>query len=45
MITPDNGIQDIRRVGHKERSCWAIVHAPHLRPVVITSGPLGGGLP
>ncbi len=45
IITRDNGIQEIRWVGHKEISGKALVNAPHLRPVLIKAGSLGNGLP
>lgn len=45
IITRDNGIQEIRWVGHKEMSGKALAAAPHLRPVMIRAGSLGNGLP
>ncbi|MCC7320940.1 MAG: Hint domain-containing protein [Rubellimicrobium sp.] len=45
IITRDNGIQEIRWVGHKDMSGKALAAAPHLRPVLIRAGALGNGLP
>ncbi len=45
IITRDNGIQEIRWVGHREMSGKMLAAAPHLRPVMIRAGSLGGGLP
>ena len=45
IITRDNGIQEIRWVGHKEMTGKALVGAPHLKPVLIKAGALGNGLP
>ncbi len=45
IITRDNGIQEIRWVGHKEMAGKAMIAAPHLRPVMIRAGALGNGLP
>ena len=45
IITRDNGIQEIRWVGHKVMSGKALVSNPHLRPVMIEAGSLGNGLP
>lgn len=45
IITRDNGIQEIRWIGHKEMSGKALAAAPHLKPVLIKAGSLGNGLP
>jgi len=45
IITRDNGIQEIRWIGHKEMSGKALVNAPHLKPILIKAGALGNGLP
>ncbi|WP_299614391.1 tandem-95 repeat protein [uncultured Tateyamaria sp.] len=45
VITRDNGIQDIRWVGHREMSGEELARAEHLRPVLIQQGALGNGLP
>ena len=45
IITRDNGIQEIRWVGHKALMGRDLRHAPHLQPVVIQAGALGNGLP
>ncbi len=45
VITRDNGIQEIRWVGHKAISGRELLGSPHLKPVVIKAGSLGNGLP
>ncbi len=45
VITRDNGIQEIRWVGHKVLEARDLHAAPHLQPVLIKSGALGNGLP
>ncbi|EYD71849.1 Hint domain-containing protein [Limimaricola hongkongensis] len=45
IITRDNGIQEIRWVGHKEVGPAQFLTSPHLKPVMIRAGALGGGLP
>jgi hypothetical protein len=45
VITRDNGIQEIRWVGHKKMEWKHFVAAPHLKPVLIRAGSLGNGLP
>ncbi|WP_147104490.1 cadherin-like domain-containing protein [Tateyamaria sp. syn59] len=45
IITRDNGIQEIRWVGHREMSGEELADAAHLRPVLIQQGALGKGLP
>jgi len=45
IITRDNGIQEIRWVGHKAVTGREMVAAPHLRPVLVKAGSLGNGLP
>lgn len=45
VITRDNGIQQIRWVGHRELSTHELQAAPHLQPVRISKGALGNGLP
>jgi hypothetical protein len=45
VITRDNGIQEIAWIGAKTIGGKDLVHAPHLRPVLIKAGALGGGLP
>lgn len=45
IITRDNGIQEIRWVGHRQMPGKALAAAPHLRPVMIRAGALGNGLP
>ena len=45
IITRDNGIQEIRWVGQKAMG-WRDLHVnAHLKPVLITQGSLGNGLP
>ncbi len=45
VITRDNGIQEIRWLGHKTVSGQDLAQAEHLRPVLIREGALGNGLP
>ncbi|KAA9009173.1 Hint domain-containing protein [Histidinibacterium aquaticum] len=45
VITRDNGIQEIRWLGHKTMSGTDFVRDAHLKPVLITAGSLGHGLP
>jgi len=45
VITRDNGLQEIRWIGHRALSGSELRDAPHLRPVMIRAGALGHGLP
>ncbi|MFT6532481.1 MAG: Ca2+-binding RTX toxin-like protein [Limimaricola cinnabarinus] len=45
IITRDNGIQEIRWVGHKQVGPQQFLTSPHLKPVMIRAGALGNGLP
>ncbi|MBB3710815.1 Ca2+-binding RTX toxin-like protein [Limimaricola variabilis] len=45
IITRDNGIQEIRWVGHKQVGPAQFLTSPHLKPVMIRAGALGNGLP
>jgi Ca2+-binding RTX toxin-like protein len=45
VITRDNGIQEIRWVGHKAITGRELLGSPHLKPVVVKAGSLGNGLP
>lgn len=45
VITRDNGIQEIRWVGHRALSGEELARAGHLAPVLIRQGALGRGLP
>jgi hypothetical protein len=45
VITRDNGIQEIAWIGSKTVGGKGLVRAPHLRPILIKVGALGGGLP
>ncbi|MGR3633685.1 MAG: Hint domain-containing protein [Limimaricola soesokkakensis] len=45
VITRDNGIQEIRWVGHKQVGPAQFLTSPHLKPVMIRAGALGNGLP
>ena len=45
VITRDNGIQEIRWVGHKGMDWKALEANKHLKPVLIQAGSLGNGLP
>ena len=45
VITRDNGIQEIRWVGHKPMGWRELGAAQHLKPILIRAGALGNGLP
>lgn len=45
VITRDNGIQEIRWVGHRPLTSAQLVRAEHLRPVLIRAGALGDNAP
>ncbi|SPH21255.1 Bifunctional hemolysin/adenylate cyclase [Ascidiaceihabitans donghaensis] len=45
IITRDNGIQEIRWMGAKDMKAADFAKAQHLRPIMISQGALGGGLP
>lgn len=45
VITRDNGIQEIRWVGHKPMDWRQLEANKHLKPVLIQAGSLGHGLP
>ncbi|MDA5094918.1 Hint domain-containing protein [Aliiroseovarius sp. KMU-50] len=45
VITRDNGIQEIRWVGGKPVSWQDMRKSGHLKPILITAGSLGNGLP
>ncbi len=45
VITRDNGIQEIAWVGHKAMNGKQLAANPHLKPILIKAGSLGGGLP
>ncbi|WP_227285131.1 Hint domain-containing protein [Boseongicola sp. H5] len=45
VITRDNGIQKISWVGQKGLNGKALAANPHLRPILIRAGSLGGDLP
>ena len=45
VITRDNGIQEIRWVGHRDMSGADLDRAAHLKPVLIRQGALGNDLP
>ncbi|SFU96864.1 Ca2+-binding protein, RTX toxin-related [Aliiroseovarius crassostreae] len=45
VITRDNGIQEIRWTGAKPISWQEMQGANHLKPILITAGSLGNGLP
>jgi CshA-type fibril repeat protein len=45
VITRDNGIQEIKWVGHKPIGFRELAASEHLRPVLIRAGALGNGLP
>ena len=45
VVTRDNGLQEIRWIGSKAMSWADLMAAPHMKPVLITQGSLGNGLP
>lgn len=45
VVTRDNGFQDIVWTGSRKISWAEIGNEPHLKPIVITQGSLGHGLP
>lgn len=45
VITRDNGIQEIRWIGSKTLDGKTLAANPHLKPILIQKGALGGGLP
>jgi hypothetical protein len=45
IITRDNGLQEIRWVGHRALSGQELLAQPNLKPVLIRAGSLGHGLP
>jgi hypothetical protein len=45
VITRDNGLQEIRWIGHRALTAPEVQAAPHLRPILIRAGALGRGLP
>jgi hypothetical protein len=45
IITRDNGVQPIRWVGKRALDFGQLATDPHLKPVLITQGSLGTGLP
>jgi len=45
VITRDNGLQEIRWIGHRALGAKDLQNAPHLKPVLIRAGALGHGLP
>jgi hypothetical protein len=45
VITRDNGIQEIKWVGHKPIGFKELALSDHLKPVLIRAGALGNGLP
>lgn len=45
VITRDNGIQEIRWVGHKQMNGIDLARQPKLQPVLIRKGSLGNGSP
>lgn len=45
IVTRDDGLQEIRWIGHR-RMDWAdLAASPHLKPILIQQGALGNGLP
>jgi Ca2+-binding RTX toxin-like protein len=45
VVTRDNGLQEIRWIGHKPMDWRDLAANPHLKPVLIQKGALGNGLP
>ncbi|MEC7765239.1 MAG: Ig-like domain-containing protein [Pseudomonadota bacterium] len=45
VITRDNGIQEIRWIGHKQIGWQELNRSQHLKPVLIKAGSLGNNLP
>ena len=45
VVTRDNGLQEIRWVGHSAMSPRAFVESPELKPILIQKGSLGPNLP
>lgn len=45
VVTRDNGLQVIRWIGRRSLDWQALAAAPHLRPILISQGSLGAGLP
>ncbi|MBL4927663.1 Hint domain-containing protein [Fuscibacter oryzae] len=45
VITRDDGLQEIRWLGHKDLSWSDLSTHAHLKPVLVTAGSLGDGLP
>jgi hypothetical protein len=45
VITRDNGAQEIRWLGNKPMSGEQLQANPHLQPILVRKGSLGGGLP
>lgn len=45
VVTRDNGLQEIRWIGHKHMDWPALAASPHLKPILIQQGALGNGLP
>lgn len=45
VITRDNGIQEIRWIGHRRMDWGALQANPHLKPILIRRGSLGNDLP
>lgn len=45
VVTRDNGLQELRWIGGRSLTWQELAAAPHLRPIRITQGSLGQGLP
>ncbi len=45
VVTRDNGLQEIRWIGRRDFDGRELAANPHLNPVLIRAGALGGGLP
>jgi len=45
VITRDNGLQTVRRLVRRDFDYGQLAVAPHLQPVLVTTGAIGRGLP
>lgn len=45
VLTRDNGFQPLRRIGRRQIPSQDLFRAPHLRPIRISAGALGPGIP
>jgi len=45
IVTRDNGLQTVRRISRRHCDYGKLSTAPHLQPILVTTGALGKGLP